>query len=451
MIRWMFFSTLAAGLLYGLYTLTLRRDRWLQLNLWYLLVALPFSILVPHLPIPDFFGAASLSVASAENFLVTLAPVEISASSAPQALRLMDVVLDTYLIGLMVCLAWLVFQMVAQAMIVVRLRRKHGVYGAGDGFDIPRHSSLILTDDDTAPYSFFNQIVVGTRGLSDEELRCILAHESHHVRQNHSFDLLFARMLCCMAWFNPFAWLMLRELRAVQEFQADAASLGACGREDYLHLLYRQVTGTGYGHITNVAQSEGRGSLLTMLSQSNVTVGNNFQSINIKKRIVMMNKTKSRFGAWKVLAALPVAALLMMVGCKPTESTNSDTAAVALQQEEPVYDMGPTQQADGEVANVVEVDPEFPGGMEAFYKYLAENVHYPEQAKKEQLQGRVFVTFVVEKDGSISGAKVLRGIGGGCDEEALRVVNAMPNWTPGKMRGEVVRVNYNLPITFKLQ
>ena len=451
MIRWMIFSILAAGILYGLYCLTLRRDRWLQMNLWYLLVALPFSILVPHLPIPDFLGSTSLSVAPAEEFLETLAPVEISSSAAPQALRMTDVVLDTYLIGLAVCFAWLVFQLVAQLVAVVRLRQKYAVYGEGDGFDIPRRASLILTDDDTAPYSFFNQIVVGTRDLSDEELRCILAHESHHVRQSHSLDLLFARMLCCIAWFNPFAWLMLRELRAVQEFQADAASLGACGREDYLHLLYRQVTGTGYGHITNVAQSEGRGGLLTMLSQSNVTVGNNFQSINIKKRIVMMNKTKTRFGAWKVLAALPVAALLMMVGCKPAESTNSDTASVALQQEEPVYDMGPTQQADGEVANVVEVDPEFPGGMEAFYKYLAENVHYPEQAKKEQIQGRVFITFVVEKDGSISSAKVLRGIGGGCDEEALRVVNAMPKWTPGKMRGEVVRVNYNLPITFKLQ
>jgi len=428
MIRWMIFSTLAAGVLYGLYCLTLRRDRWLQLNLWYLLVALPFSILVPHLPLPDFFASTPLSLAPAEEFAVTLDGIDVSASSASQTLSLMDVLPDAYLIGLAVCLAWLVFQMAAQAVSVIRLRRKHTVYGAGDGFDIPRRASLILTDDDTAPYSFFNQIVVGTRGLSDGELRCILSHESHHVKQNHSIDLLFARMLCCMAWFNPFVWLMLREIRAVQEFQSDAASLGACGREDYLHLLYRQVTGTGYGHITN-----------------------NFHSINIKKRIVMMNTKKSRFGAWKVLAALPVAALLVMVGCKPAESTNSDTAAVALQQEEPVYDMGPTQQADGEVANVVEVDPEFPGGMEAFYKYLAENIHYPEQAKKEHLQGRVFVTFVVEKDGSVSGAKVLRGIGGGCDEEALRVVNAMPKWTPGKMRGEVVRVNYNLPITFKLQ
>ena len=142
---------------------------------------------------------------------------------------------------------------------------------------------------------------------------------------------------------------------------------------------------------------------------------------------------------------------LVMVGCKPATNTEADSTTVTPQQEEPVYDLGPTQLADGEVANVADESPEFPGGMEALYKYLAENIHYPEQAKKDQIQGRVFITFVVEKDGSITDAKVVRGIGGGCDEEALRVVNAMPKWTPGKMRGEVVRVNFNLPITFKLQ
>ena len=425
MIRWMLFSTLAAGLLYGLYTLTLRRDRWLQLNLWYLLVALPFSILVPHLPIPDFFGAASLSVASAENFLVTLAPVEISASSAPQALRLMDVVLNTYLIGLAVCFAWLVFQMVAQAMIVVRLRRKHGVYGEGDGFDIPRRASHILTDDDTAPYSFFNQIVVGTRGLSDEELRCILAHESHHVRQNHSIDLLFARMLCCMAWFNPFVWLMLREIRAVQEFQADAASLGACGREDYLHLLYRQVTGTGYGHITN-----------------------NFQSINIKKRIVMMNTKKSRFGAWKALAALPVAALLMMVGCKPATSEIVDSEKQAVV--EPQATVEP-ELFDPQTAPEGFIPPEYPDGEKALYKYLAENIHYPEQAKADGIEGKVFVRFIVRDNGDIVNVEVERGIGGGCDEEAMRVIKSMPKWIPATSEGKVVNVQYVIPINFKLQ
>jgi TonB family protein len=282
-------------------------------------------------------------------------------------------------------------------------------------------------DDDTAPYSFFNQIVVGMRGLTDNELRCILAHESLHVRQLHSLDLFFARMMCCLAWFNPFAWLIMRELRAVQEFQADAASLGTCGREDYLHLLYRQVTGTGYGHITN-----------------------NFNSNNIKKRIVMMNKTKSRFGAWKVLAALPVVALLTMVGCKPATEKAVDPEEIPFEYSG--EDKSAPMDADtDQVFQLVEMDPEFPGGMEALTKYLSENIKYPEQAKKDKIQGKVYISFVVEKDGSVADAKVLRGIGGGCDEEALRVVNAMPKWTPGKQRGEAVRVQFNLPVAFKLQ
>lgn len=418
MIRWMIFSTLAAGLLYGLYCLTLRRDSWLQLSLWYLLVALGFSIVFPFLSLPERLSAASQAVIPAGEYLTTLNGIEITAIPAQRSLGLTDI----YLVGLALCAAWLLFQMVVQAVKLIKLRRKHQVYRSIDGFDIPRGASLILPDDDTAPYSFFKQIVVGTRGLGDEELRCILAHESLHVRQLHSIDILFARLMCCLAWFNPFAWLMLREVRAVHEYLADAASVGACGREDYLHLLYRQVTGIGYGHITN-----------------------NFKSINIKNRIVMMNKTKTRFGAWKAVAALPVMALLLMVGCKPA-------ATEEPQQEEPIYNtMDLTENADGEVFSVVEDEPEFPGGVEALYKYLAENIKYPEQAKSEGVQGRVFVSFVIEADGSVSNAKVLRGIGGGCDEEALRVVEAMPKWKPGMQQGVPVRVQYNIPITFKLQ
>lgn len=102
------------------------------------------------------------------------------------------------------------------------------------------------------------------------------------------------------------------------------------------------------------------------------------------------------------------------------------------------------------IFTVVETMPEYPGGMSELYKYLANNVEYPAYAKESGIQGRVFVTFVVEADGSISDARVLRGIGGGCDEEALRVIKAMPNWKPGKQRGKAVRVQYNLPISFKL-
>ena len=94
--------------------------------------------------------------------------------------------------------------------------------------------------------------------------------------------------------------------------------------------------------------------------------------------------------------------------------------------------------------------PSFPGGDKKLREYLENNLKYPSQAREAGIAGRAFVTFVVEKDGSITDVKLLRGIGGGCDEEALRVVKAMPLWIPGKQRNIPVRVQFNLPIKFTL-
>lgn len=104
-----------------------------------------------------------------------------------------------------------------------------------------------------------------------------------------------------------------------------------------------------------------------------------------------------------------------------------------------------------EIFTVVESMPEFPGGMGELMKFLAQNIKYPPLAKESGIQGRVFINFVVEPTGLISNVKVLRGIGGGCDEEAVRVVASMPKWKPGKQRGKNVRVSYNLPVKFTLQ
>ena len=103
------------------------------------------------------------------------------------------------------------------------------------------------------------------------------------------------------------------------------------------------------------------------------------------------------------------------------------------------------------IFTVVENDPEFPGGMEALYKYLAQNIKYPQLARDNNITGKVYVTFVVERDGSIANPKVLRDIGGGCGAEAIRVIKSMPKWTPGKQRGKAVRVQFNLPVNFSLQ
>lgn len=106
---------------------------------------------------------------------------------------------------------------------------------------------------------------------------------------------------------------------------------------------------------------------------------------------------------------------------------------------------------DDAIFFVVEVQPEFPGGMDSMYAYIQKNLIYPEKAKAEGIEGRVFITFTIEKDGSVSNVKILRGIGGGCDEAAKEVVEKMPKWKPGTQRGKPVRVQFNLPIKFELE
>ena len=107
--------------------------------------------------------------------------------------------------------------------------------------------------------------------------------------------------------------------------------------------------------------------------------------------------------------------------------------------------------AEEEIFTIVEQMPSFPGGDEALFKFLGKNINYPQMAADAGITGMVYVTFVVEKDGSVADARILKGIGGGCDEEALRVVKQMPKWSPGKQRGKSVKVQYNLPVRFTLR
>ncbi len=111
----------------------------------------------------------------------------------------------------------------------------------------------------------------------------------------------------------------------------------------------------------------------------------------------------------------------------------------------------PPEETAEEVLIFAETQPSFPGGIEAFYSYLSETVTYPKQAIRRGVSGKVFVEFVVDKDGSLSQLRVAKGIGADCDEEALRVVKNSPCWNPGKQRGRSVRVRMVVPITFKLQ
>lgn len=135
-------------------------------------------------------------------------------------------------------------------------------------------------------------------------------------------------------------------------------------------------------------------------------------------------------------------------------SAKTNTEVPTEEVEVEVKDEGPKvieTPVQAEIFTVVEEQPGYPGGEDSRIAFLQQNIKYPEEAKELGIQGKVFVTFVVEVDGSITDVRVLRGIGGGCDEEAIRVVKSMPKWIPGKQRGVPVRVQFNLPIKFTLQ
>lgn len=132
-----------------------------------------------------------------------------------------------------------------------------------------------------------------------------------------------------------------------------------------------------------------------------------------------------------------------------------ETETVEMEVQENTEVQAPVQReeevVEEQIFTIVEDMPAYPGGELEMRKYLGKSSKYPQMAQDAGIQGTVFLTFEVDKDGKIKDVKVLRGIGGGCDEEAIRVVKAMPQWSPGKQRGKPVRVQFNLPVKFTLR
>lgn len=285
------------------------------------------------------------------------------------------------------------------------------------------HSTAVcLLTGDYSPFSFFRWIFVNPDDKTPSQVQQILTHEQTHVAQWHSADALLSQLFVATFWFNPVAWLMRLQVRNNLEYLADRSVInGGTDKKAYqYHLL-------AVAYRTNVA-----------------TITNNFNVLPLKKRIKMMNKqTSNPLARFKYLLFVPLAVALLAM---------NSTAMRANVQKKVVKTTKVTKKtsATDKVYEVCEQMPIFPGGDAALMKYLSENVKYPALAIKAQEQGRVVVSFTVEKDGAISDVKVARSVTPSLDAEAVRVVKAMPKWTPGKQDGQPVRVRYNVPVSFKL-
>ena len=311
---------------------------------------------------------------------------------------------------------------------------------------------------EVAPFSWMRYIVMN-RSDYEAQNDAILAHERGHIRLRHSYDVLLVDLLTALQWFNPAMWMLRQDLRAIHEYEADGAVLSqGINARQYQYLLISKAASIG-----------------------GYSIANGISHSTLKNRIHMMTNKKTRSShLLKLLALVPIIGTALALNArtvtdyvydgpqkkqiikkgKANAKINAGTVneivvveqAPAVQQTKPVEMPNPAAvDTTSRAFDVVEQMPQFPGGLAELMQFLGQNVRYPEEAHKNNIQGRVIVTFVVEKDGSISEAHVAKSVDPLLDAEALRVVNSMPNWLPGRQNGEPVRVKYTVPITFKLQ
>ena len=415
--------------LWVVYRLLFTNSNRFQFNRFYLLTAMLFSLALPLFGL--LMGSSSPQVVAFKQNLfngfmlneITISYGDPSAVTLPEVevatptrihFSLWQVLGVVYFIGVAVMTLLFLFKMGKLLVMIIRSPKCKM-----DGY------TMVFTHKEHGPYSFFRYAF-----FTDEQVDpTIIRHELSHIAHHHSWDILMVELMKVFQWFNPFIYLYKRELQSLHEYIADddVVTAGA-DKRNYMMLILQQCTAVDFSDMSN-----------------------NFSLILTKKRIKMITKhEKARGFWWKLLATLPVLALLLIVNARAAaqQTTKSDKIVREAKTSE-ITDVKINKVDNDSIYNIVEVAPEFPGGMDKMAKYLSENISYPEEAKEKGISGRVFISFVVEKDGSVTNVKVMRSIGGGCDDEAVRVVKAMPKWKPGLQKGKPVRVNYVLPIFFK--
>ena len=346
---------------------------------------------------------------------------------------------------------------------IIRLISHSEQHPQADGTTI-----CVTGNADLAPFSWMHYIVMN-RSDYDVSDAAILAHERGHIRLHHSCDVLLVDLLTALQWFNPAMWMLRSDLRAIHEYEADAAVLSqGINARQYQYLLITKAGGIG-----------------------GYSLANGITHSALKNRITMMtNKTSKSSHLLKLLALLPIVGVTLALNAETVtdyvynndepqkqvpvkkgkqnaaiknngktilqvvEAQDQKTEAEAPKSEQKQYEATVTyeikEDSPQDVFDVVEKMPEFPGGVQELLGFLSKTIKYPAEAEKAGKQGRVIATFVVRKDGSISDARVVKSVDPLLDAEALRVINAMPAWIPGTQNGKPVNVKYTVPISFRL-
>lgn len=390
---------------FAVYMLLLRRLTFFGLNRLYLLIALVFSAFSP------FFSIGTAGMAG-ELPVVSLPIIILDTPGEAGKISPMQVAGWVYWAGVAMAAAHLLH--VLYRLLKIRLRSRPGT----------DELSGCFVSEGSHAFSFFNRIEIGDK-VGADMLEMIVAHESVHRRQWHSADVLLYALARVFCWFNPFVYLAFREVQLNHEFLADRNS----------HVRF----GTDYQY----------GLLNHVLSANCFPLTNSFFSTNsLKNRILMMNKKQS--GRWSLaMYTLIVPAVI----CSLWLSSCEQAGIPDQNQKDPdLKELTTSTGNHNEVkhADMVDKLPEFPGGEEGLLAYFKDGFNYPDELKKAGIEGLCTLGFVVNEDGSISDVEAVRSDHKMLEPPAIAFVENMPDWTPGEMNGNKVKVKMHLPVKFTM-
>ena len=503
MTRYLFFAVVGTALFWCVYRLLLRREHCLNVNRFFLLSTLALSLVLPL--VHPQVAVPRPTVASGGGYLLELPGIVAEAPDAAVQQSVAEVSADAVRgVDVWTVLGVLYWAGVALSVLILVVR--YGVLW----HKLQKYVSVrqgrfrvAVTDDEEPSFSFFRYIVAGRGGMTDAELQQVLRHERLHAAQGHSWDRLAVQLVCCLLWFDPFVWLYGRDLREVHEYLADEAVLQQGGEgeyKSYLRLLYCQITGMQYVPIVNSFHFSTIKNRITMMKQPKshkgwvkalaaLPVAALLLFANCKNQEPEQEQAVIPDGQYLVspftdtyrdgqLVEREFMGVLLPLEELDKHKVFADSAEAARYSDRLVVEgkavrtVSMVNLNDSAAARWYDVAwaddraalswwdeedsgkfklAEYPGGLEAMSSYIAKSVVYPEKAKADGVQGKVYVQFVVEPDGSVGDVTVLRGVGGECDEEALRVVKSMPKWQPATFKGNPVRSKYVMPIYYTLK
>ena len=409
-------SAMALALLYTCIIPLLEKETFHRFNRILILgcLIMSFAILLVH-----FTGGTNPTVDMVRQ-TVQLPEVLINGDASEQSIwSWADIMICIYIIGVVA----IFFMTVVQTVRLTKQLRQC------EHITDNRGNTIVLTDCATSPFCLFHYIVMSRDDYANNR-SFILTHEQEHIRLGHCIDLIILQVATIIQWFNPFVWLIGKNLKAIHEFEVDEA------------VLNKGIDATQYQQFL----------VIKAVGNRLQPFANNLNKESLKRRIIMMNQKKSnRWMMLKALFIIPVATLAVSVFASNTGVSTVTREAVRTANALPTTNMQ-TQQSATKAYDVVEVMPKFKGGESAMMEFLMMNMKYPQTAVKAKQQGRVIVGFIVRKDGTVSDVHITRSVGYDVlDKEAMRVVKSMPAWEPGKQNGKPVNVKYNVPITFRLK